>query len=213
MLVVITAANGVAVGNLIQIHDPGRQLAVLKSSVVSRIVILCISILLSVQLGACAAIITGNPSRVQVAGIWTYIGTLGFQTALVLCLLGYITYFYTSMQSFRKSQSLTEPDGKLALFLFALCLSLGGILVRIIYRLIELPQVFQPNTMLPHKEIFFYCFEGAPIFIALAVWIVVPLGSVCEMGSTKWQYRYQEVCDEGNEEEISLDESGLGNIK
>lgn len=199
--------------NLVQSHDPHMQIAVLESSVVSKIVIFGTSILLSVQLGACAAIISGNPSRVQVAGIWTYIGTLGFQVTLVLFLLGCILHFYTTMRPLGKLHLSTKSDGSLVLFSFALCLSLGGVFVRIVYRLIELPQVFQPNTTLPHKEIFFYCFEGGPIFIALAVWNIVPVGSISQIRSSKKKFKYQEVCDEVDEEEMSHGESRIGNLK
>jgi hypothetical protein len=189
---------------MVQLYKPQSRVRVVISDGMSRAVIISILLLTIVQLTTCALIVTGNPPGTQKSGIEIYMGTIGIQGVLVLGLLGLVAAFRSAMARAGSLQRSIYKWAQWQVLSVALYLSLGAILIRIAYRLVELSQVFRPNTLLPHKEIFFYGFETLPILISLSVWTIVPTENLTQPSCKEIEDDFQETLEAGREETVPL---------
>ena len=183
-----------------QVYNQEVQAKGLNSPILLWAFMITIPILTIVQLVTCGMVITGNPPQVQVLGIKTYIGTIAIQEVLVLCLFVMVIIFCSNMATNAQRMNRKWPRWKI--ISFALLFSLGAISLRTAYRMIELLQVFQANSILAHSEIFFYSFEAVPILAALSVWTVVDTGDLTRPSSMKLGYR--ELREPPSDETIPL---------
>lgn len=182
--VVITAFNGLAFVRIIE----DRNIWALTSPSMRKCVLVLTTMLAVVQFATSLAIITGNPSAVQVAGINTYIASLYIQLGFILYILAFVVSLYTT---------LTKAQRKIMVWV---TLSLGMISIRTVYRIVELNQVFRPDSLLPHKEVFFYLFEAVPVLGALGVWGVLHVGRIVideERKEMDEGFEYQAIEQEG----------------
>ena len=135
-------------------------------------------ILAVMQLTTCGLIITGNPSQIQQLGIKIYIGTISIQEVLVLYLLGSVWFYYSTMT--KNTQQLDSGWPQWRIITMSLFLSLSAIFLRIAYRMVELFQVFQAESILAHNEVLFYSFEAVPTIISLLVWVFVDIENISQ---------------------------------
>jgi len=180
---------------MVQLSKPNMKIAKRTSQDLLKTLLLSLVSLSGLQLLASASILAGNPSWLQVIGILAYRILIGIQGCLILCMLGCVIHFHLCLEGVNKSEAQESTVHCWSLTLFGLYFSLSAILLRIVYRSVELLQVFDFNSILPHKEVFFYALESAPTLAAIAVWVIVPINHVGESSQKDVGYQYQEIIE------------------
>ncbi|KAH8597063.1 hypothetical protein B0O99DRAFT_671125 [Bisporella sp. PMI_857] len=202
--ILVTAFDCLLFVNTVKFYKRDRNIGDITSVAILRVFVISIPLLTIVQLIACAMIVTGNPPETQQLGIKTYIGTIGIQEALVLCLFGLVIKFWLTMTKANNTRRQNHTWPRWQVISFALYFSLGALFLRIGYRMIELSQVFEANKKLPHNEIFFYAFEATPVLASLSVWTVINTGYLTQLSDRKTDYDYREMHETASEEIIPL---------
>lgn len=157
---------------------------------VVRTLLFALVVLCGFQLLSSSMILTGNPSWLQILGIHAYRVLIGIQGAILLCMLACMIDFHLFASIYMQKSETSTPQRVLKVY-FAIYFSLITLLLRTLYRTVELSQVFDPGSTLPHKEVYFYACESTPTLCAIAVWIFVPV-SKRERG----KHQYQQLLEE-----------------
>jgi len=186
---VINVLSCAVLHDLVRLRVPDLKIQTYKISSIVRLLLLALSILGGLQLLASTALLTGNPPALQMFGIQAYrvlIGTQGAITlCIILCALDCHLYGFTDARHHVSLWSLQLQKTFVPLYV-----SLTLVLLRVAYRSIELAQIFDPHSTLPHKEVYFYLCDTIPTFGAIAVWIYAP----ADFAVSAYQ-RYQRILD------------------
>lgn len=148
-------------------------------------------ILLSgIQLLISTMVLTGNPSWLQVLGIHSYIFLISVQAIIMLVILSAVLHYSVEVED---NHVLKASDDCQKRVLISAGCSMFFVLFRILYRIIELSQVFQHDSTLPHSEKFFYALETTPVFVAISVWCFVPVAMADDCERVEDSHDYQEL--------------------
>jgi hypothetical protein len=190
---VISILDCVVLRQIVERDESIVRLMGYKMRNVVRTLLFALVVLCGFQLLSSTMILTGNPSWLQVLGIHAYRVLIGIQGAILLCMLACTIDFHLfASTDVQKAETSTHPRS--SRIHLAIYFSLIAVLLRILYRTVELSQVFDPNSTLPHKEVYFYACETTLTLCAIAVWVFAPV-SQRESG----KHQYQQVLEDGQQ--------------
>jgi hypothetical protein len=148
------------------------------------------------------------PSNTATLGLQLYLLGIGIQEVIVVytSVLAVILHRKLTAREAPNPQAITNDPSdsastKWRSISYALLFSLGAILARIAYRLIELSGLFLGYMQfLAHNEVFFYTLECLPVLAAVGVWAIVDTELLLDQQYSDrtpvGAYRYYEVSGE-----------------
>lgn len=180
------------------------------------------------QLIASVLIAPKNPkgfNDTALLGLKLYVVGIGIQAVIVVYALALAATCHRNLQNSKGAQdprammtsSQDQPSAQWRSASYALLFSLGAILTRTAYRLVELSGLLVGRfQVLAHHEVFFYTLECLPVLAALAVWVVTDARGVLDQcpsaGTSAAAYSYHAV-SEGLADRESLRLSRVGNAE
>ena len=158
-------------GRMVYYFLPERKIWGISASKLAKYFV-CIDILsFAVQAvgGSMASGGTQESAASVMAGIHVYMAGIGIQEFFILVFLGLAITFHRRILFLEKSGALVTVhlNPKWRPLLYTLYVTLGFITIRIIFRLVQYSAGVLSN--IPTHEVYFYCFEALPMFLALLV--------------------------------------------
>lgn len=124
-----------------------------------------------------------------ILGLKLYLVGIGIQAVIVLYTLALAATSHRNLQDSKETQDSQEmvtsshdqSSAQWRPVFYALLFSLGAILTRTAYRLVELSGLLVGHfQVLAHHEVFFYTLECLPVLAALAIWVVTDARDVLD---------------------------------
>jgi len=164
----INAFDYMVLGRMIYYFLPEQKVLGIHATRFTRYFVLMDILAFAIQ-GTGGSIMSGGPDESMKAvktGLHIYMAGIGLQQAFIL-------FFVSTAIIFHRRVLVLEREGVLAQkgktswrpLLYTLYASLGLITVRIIFRLVQYASGFL--STIPTHEVYFYCLEALPMFLAL----------------------------------------------
>jgi hypothetical protein len=138
-----------------------------------------------------------NTPNHAMLGVQLYLVGIGLQGLLMV----YALALTVALQ--KKDAGRDTKDPQHTITTYTLIISLVSLLMRTVYRLVELSAFFTGYMQfLAHSEVYFYAFECMPVLTALGIWMLMGSNEIFLGSSSRGVYGYQELRMSGVDDEV-----------
>jgi hypothetical protein len=162
---------------IVHFYSPTRKVWLFSPSVLALIFVTLDIVSFVIQLVGGGMAGPGASADAQKKGLNIYMGGIGMQEGFIVLFLGLVIKFHRDqIQAERVGRLTADKIVGWKWLIWALYGCLLAITIRIIYRLVEFSAGLGANNPLPSNEPVLYVLESTPMWLAIAVWNIVPPG-------------------------------------
>lgn len=172
----VNAFDYMILGRMIYYYLPEKKLLGIGAQRFA-VYFVCMDIIAFIVQGVGGSMASGGPGtdpESVMLGIHVYMGGIGLQEFFILIFVGLAIIFHRRMLRGARGEIIHEGNTGWKPLLYALYASLGLITIRIIFRLVQYSSGVY-GALATH-EAYFYCFEAAPMVLAIGIMNVIHPG-------------------------------------